>query len=144
MKLWVVWLIFFVLAGLFWYLIRDGVTASNVIDKISVAIATAEGWYVAGSRPKRNNNPGDLTLDLTGKSIGTDSGGFIIYATEQDGWDALHKQVTLFFTGPSHFNSNMTISEVANIYTATDAPFWAHAVAYNLGVSIDTQLKDIT
>ena len=31
-----------------------------MISKIADAIAFAEGYFVSGSRPRRNNNPGDL------------------------------------------------------------------------------------
>jgi hypothetical protein len=145
MKLGVVWLLFAAVAITFWLVIRDGVTnLPSVVGKLSVAIAGAEGFYVQNSRPQRNNNPGDLTVDLTGKGTGKDSEGFVIYATPQDGWDALNKQVSLMFTGPSHFNSSMTIQEVADIYTATDSEYWANAVAWNLGVSKNTELKDLT
>ncbi|MGD0012916.1 MAG: hypothetical protein ABSD56_00610 [Bryobacteraceae bacterium] len=32
----------------------------NVISRLASAIATGEGFFVAGSLPSRNNNPGDL------------------------------------------------------------------------------------
>ncbi len=57
-----------------------------VISKIADAIAFAEGFFVAGSRPHRNNNPGDLERDLTSKGKGWD-GPYVIYATPQKGWD---------------------------------------------------------
>jgi hypothetical protein len=40
----------------------------TVISKIADAIAFAEGFYVPGSRPCRNNNPGDLERDLPKES----------------------------------------------------------------------------
>ena len=43
---------------------RAGMNAA-VISKIADAIAFAEGYFVSGSRPHRNNNPGDLERDLT-------------------------------------------------------------------------------
>ena len=33
---------------------------TGLIDKIASAIATGEGFFVNGSLPQRNNNPGDL------------------------------------------------------------------------------------
>ena len=32
---------------------------SSIVDKIAQAIAYAEGFFVTGSRPQRNHNPGD-------------------------------------------------------------------------------------
>src|SRR5262245_45290140 len=70
------------------------------VRRISIAIATAEGFFVQGSRPNRNNNPGNLKEDLTGKSTGTD-GPFVVYATTADGWEALDRQVQLMLNGGS-------------------------------------------
>lgn len=142
-KLTFAWIAFAVIAVLFWLFIRGGVMESDVVSKIAVAIATAEGFYVTNSRAQRNHNPGNMRADLTGKSVGVDADGFVQYATDDDGWDNLKKQVSLFFTGPSHFNPNQTIQEVANIYTSTAQSEWATIVATELGVSTDTQLKDI-
>src|SRR5438309_9370956 len=69
-----------------------------VISKIADAIAFAKGFFVAGSRPHRNNNPGDLERDLTSKGRGWD-GPYVIYATPQEGWEALRHQVRLMFNG---------------------------------------------
>jgi len=69
-----------------------------VISKIADAIAFAEGFFVAGSRPHRNNNPGDLERDLTSKGRGWD-GPYVIDATPQEGWEALRHQVRLMFNG---------------------------------------------
>ena len=76
-----------------------------VISKIADAIAFAEGFFVAGSRPHRNNNPGDLERDLTSKGSGWD-GPYVIYATPQDGWEALRHQVRLMFEGRAHAKQN--------------------------------------
>ncbi len=116
--------------------------AEIVIQKIAEAIATAEGFFVSGSRPARDNNPGDLTLDLIGKSIGRD-GPFPIFATAEDGWENLRKQVSLMFSGSHIYNPSMTIREIANKYTQTEKDSWAANVAAYLGVSIDTRLSDL-
>ncbi len=60
------------------------------LQKFVEAIATQEGFYVAGSRPQRNNNPCDLRADgivWKGQS-GTDAAGFCIFDTVEDGWRA--------------------------------------------------------
>lgn len=113
----------------------------QLIARIADAIAFAEGYYVAGSRPSRNNNPGDLERDLTGKGIGTD-GPYIIYAAARDGWDALEYQVRLMFSGSHIYKPAMTIAEVAQHYTATQESDWARAVAARLGVTVETRLGD--
>lgn len=112
-------------------------------NAFATAIAYAEGFYVNGSRPQRNNNPGDLTVDTIGKGIGMD-GPFIVYATPDDGWDALRQQVRLILTNTSRiYNTDMTIQDVANRYTTTDQSAWAMNVASKLGVSPDTKVSSI-
>lgn len=114
------------------------------IQNFAEAIAWAEGFYVAGSRPARNHNPGDLTADLTGKGVGVD-GPFIVYGNDADGWEALKRQVSLMFTNASQiYNSQMTILQVAQRYTTTNQLAWAQTVAARLGVSMDTKLADLT
>ena len=118
-------------------------TISELTDKLSDAIAYAEGFFVTGSRSQRNNNPGDLTVDLTGTGIGFD-GAFVIYATAYDGWDALKKQVFRMIDGSSAFyNPSMSILEIAMTYTSTQQETWANNVASRLGVDIDATLNDL-
>jgi|SRR5579883_3023750 len=113
-----------------------------VISRIADAIAHAEGYDVPGSRPRRNNNPGDLERDLTGKGIGRD-GPYVIYATPADGRAALEHQVRLMFSGSHVYKPSMTIAEVAAHYTETDRDAWARAVAERLGVAVTTPLDAI-
>jgi hypothetical protein len=113
------------------------------IRKFAEAIANAEGYSVPGSLPARYNNPGDLTVDVTGKAVGVGQHWLVQYATPEDGWDALYKQVEEMFTGQSlHYDSSMTIAQIAKIY-ATDWMTWANNVANYLGVTTDTTLDDI-
>jgi hypothetical protein len=113
-----------------------------VVSKIAEAIAFAEGYFVSGSRPRRNNNPGDLERDVTGKGIGRD-GPYIRYATAQDGREALEHQVRLMFAGSHVYDPSMTIAEVARHYTATEPAIWALNVASRLGVTVETRLNEI-
>ena len=114
-----------------------------ITDALAEAIAYAEGFFVPGSRPARNHNPGDLTVDTTGAGVGHD-GMFIVYANDGDGWAALKKQVSLMLTNASQiYNNQMTIRQVAQLYTTTDQLAWATTVAGRLGVSMDTKLADI-
>lgn len=118
-------------------------TISTTVQKIAQAIAFAEGFYVAGSRPQRNHNPGDMTLDLIGKSTGKD-GPFVVYATDDDGWANLYKQVGLWINGgSSHATADSTITDIAGFYTTTDQTAWATNVANQLGVSVDTPIGEV-
>lgn len=117
---------------------------TEAVQLFAEAIATAEGYYVNGSRPQRNNNPGDLMVDTTGTGIGKDSAGFVKYATATDGWDALRKQVNLIFTDASqYYNSGMTVRQIAEKYTTTDQLAWAQNVARVLGISIDEPVSTL-
>jgi hypothetical protein len=113
-----------------------------VISKIADAIAFAEGYFMAGSRPHRNNNPGDLERDLTGKAAGWD-GPYVVYATPEDGQEALERQVRLMFGGSHVYSPNMSTAEVAKHYTATEQEVWARSVAGRLGVGVETRLQEI-
>lgn len=117
---------------------------STSIKKIAEAIAFAEGFYVSGSRPARNHNPGDMTADLIGKSVGMD-GPFVVYASDDDGWANLYKQVNLWIDGgSSHATADSSISDISQFYTATDQTAWATNVANHLGVSLDTPIGEIS
>jgi hypothetical protein len=119
-------------------------TTDATVQKIAQAIAFAEGFYVTGSRPARNNNPGDMTQDLIGKSTGND-GPFVVYATVEDGWANLYAQIELWlYGGSSHASSQSTITQIAGFYTTTDQSAWATNVANQLGVSIDTQIGEVS
>lgn len=115
---------------------------ASIVSKLADAIAFAEGFYVPGSRPCRNNNPGDLERDVTGKGVGMD-GPYVIYTTPQDGWDALKHQVTLMFEGSHVYKPSMTIAEMASHYTSTEVGSWSANVARRLGVAVTTQLDQI-
>ena len=64
-------------------------------SKLADAIAHEEGFYVAGSLPQRNNNPGDLRHgngeihpDNQPNAVGS-------FATPEEGWAALNRQLRL-------------------------------------------------
>lgn len=116
--------------------------APAMITRIADAIAFAEGYDVAGSRPRRNNNPGDLETDVTGQACGRD-GPYVVYRTPADGFAALEHQVRLMFGGSHVYNPQMTILEVAERYTQTDIEAWARNVAAKLGVGVGTRLGEL-
>ncbi len=116
----------------------------SIVQKFAEGVALAEGYYVDGSRPNRNNNPGDLTQDITGRGVARD-GMFVVYQTAEDGWEALRQQIRMALDNASHvYNSGMSIREFAEHYTTTDQLAWAETVASHLGVSLDTRLSDLT
>lgn len=114
----------------------------TVVQAVARAIATAEGFFVAGALPQRANNPGNLMLGDIGFGM---INGKTIYASAADGWNALYHQVRLMFTGASrYYHPELTLREIAEIYTGGDNPIsWATNVARSLGVSIETKLKDL-
>lgn len=113
------------------------------IDRIAEAIATAEGFFVKGSRSERNNNPGNLTLDFGFQTIGND-GPFPIFVNAAAGWSALKEQVRMMLDGTSHYyKPDMTIAEIAQAYTRTEQDEWAANVARELGVSINTPINQV-
>lgn len=122
--------------------------APGVVGKLNDAIAYAEGFYAPGSRPSRDNNPGDIEADLIGAAVSFD-GPFPVFATIEDGWANLTAQTTAMLNGTSGiYSPDMTITQVSQSYT-TDVPqgaqaAWAAAVASRLGVSVDTKLSDLT
>jgi hypothetical protein len=114
------------------------------VEKIARGIATAEGFYVVGSRPARNHNPGDMTADLVNAAVGVD-GMFVVYGTDQDGWNNLYAQINAWLNGTSrHAGPTSTIYDVSRFYTTTDQDAWAATVASVVGVDVDTQLGAIT
>jgi hypothetical protein len=123
--------------------IVEGLNTPDNVKRIAQAIATAEGFYVAGSRPARNHNPGDMTADLIGKKVGMD-GAFVVYSTDDDGWENLYHQIGLWINGgSSHATAQSTISDLSQFYTTTDQTAWAATVANSLGVSLDTPIGEV-
>lgn len=117
--------------------------ADPVTVKIAEGIARAEGFYVPGSRPARNHNPGDMTADLIGRATGKD-GAFVVYGSDVDGWLNLYAQVNAWRNGTSHHaNNESTIAHVASFYTTTDQAAWASTVAEYCGVSVNDPLSAV-
>jgi hypothetical protein len=121
----------------------DGMNSSGSagVQKLAQAIATAEGFYVSGSRPARNHNPGDMTQDLIGKATAMD-GPFVVYGSDGDGWANLYAQINLWLAGQSaHATPDSTISDLSSFYTADNQTTWALNVANAAGVTVDTPIS---
>jgi len=65
----------------------------SLIDDLAQAIATFEGYFKPGTVAARNNNPGNLRAGP--RAIGKDERGYAIYATPEDGWADLKRQIEL-------------------------------------------------
>ena len=115
----------------------QGVTA------MAQAIAEAEGFFVPGSIPARAHNPGDLTegdFGDTGVYLTSSSGAkIIVYATDQDGWNALYEKLQNIANGTSSvYSPDMTIAQFANKWTSTQQSSWAENVASSIGADINS------
>lgn len=118
-------------------------SATPEVQRLAIAIATAEGFYTQGSRPQRDNNPGDMTQDLIGRATGVD-GAFVVYGNVADGWANLYAQINLWNSGgSSHATPDSTIADIAGFYTSDNQTTWATNVANALGVTTDTPLSQI-
>lgn len=118
----------------------DGVKA------LANAIAFAEGFFTPGTRPARNHNPGDLTLDIGGNDIHplAFDGPYGVYQSDADGFADLQQQIILWLTGKSKVaGPSDTIYTLSRKYTTTEQDGWARNVSSYLGVSQDTKLSDL-
>jgi hypothetical protein len=116
------------------------------------AIAQMEGFYVVGSRPQRNNNPGDLVYSseaIRFGATGTD-GRFAIFPDAETGWKALQG----WFSVPARFDSSgnliggylgATIEQAINRFAPPSENNTAGYVAFvanATGLSQDTLLTE--
>ncbi len=112
------------------------------------AIASAEGFPVEGSIPKRAHNPGDLVLGDHG--YGTLGGEAItVFADDASGWAALEHQLDLIRKRMSHvYVPSMTIQQMADKWTRTQRKEWAENVSNYLTAhgrisTPDTKLSEV-
>ena len=140
------WLPFAALAALGVALMRKagtGAYTSSTVQRFARAIAVAEGYMksdgtiLTNNKSAKYNNPG---------SIMTPQWEMIRYATPDEGWAALYRQVDLMLSGRSaYYKPTMTISQVAKTYTGEAAYMnWASNVARVLGVSVETPIGAIS
>lgn len=64
-------------------------TEADLVDRISRAIATMEGFHTKGSRAQLNNNPGNLRSWGSFPRVE----GFVHFPTVERGWHALRTQI---------------------------------------------------
>lgn len=110
------------------------------VNRIAVAIAHAEGYYVNGSIPQRANNPLDLELGDIG--YGTIEGK-TIFLNAILGWQAGYNQVTRMLSGKDDlYPATMTLAEAGLRYSGGD-PNWSKNVAAALGVAESITLAEL-
>lgn len=75
------------------------------------AMARQEGYYAHGTRPQRNNNPGDLEYGKFAKAHGAtgSDGRFAIFPDEQTGFSAMRALLASAYKG-------LTIEQALNKY----------------------------
>lgn len=90
---------------------------TNLLAKarlLAQGITLAEGGDVEGSRPFRNNNPGDLEEN---GDLGKDSGGYGVFSTRALGDEALLNQCLKILAGTSRiYQTSWTWEQVAQEY----------------------------
>ena len=116
---------------------------SSKVHRMAEAIAYAEGFYAPGNPiPRRLNNPGDLKISSV-PNIGKDAAGHLHFATPEDGWLALYRQLQLIINGRSSvYTLDMTIDQMAARYAESNEA-WATNVARRLNVAPSTRLRDV-
>ena len=121
-------------------------TESRIVEWAK-AIETYEGYF-EGSRSWRNKNPGNLRFVGQPKAIGKDDKNFCIFATYQDGFNALTQMLTNACTGKSKtYKPDMSLLDFFSLYApSTDKnnpsayAFW---VADKLNVKPDDPIKNL-
>lgn len=101
------------------------------VDALVHAIGRAEGFGLAGAKPTRLRNPGDLRQ----------YGVYRHFRTNADGWAALRAQVVRVLAGESRqYRLDMTIAQMGRRYAGS--PLWAANVAKYLRVPGSTTLEE--
>ena len=74
------------------------------------AVAREEGFYVEGSRPNRNKNPGDIEFGRFATAHGATQGDprFAVFPDAATGWAAMKA----LFQGPAY--KGLTVAEALN------------------------------
>jgi hypothetical protein len=111
-------------------------------------IAQFEGFNSPGTRPARNNNPGDLKYLGQAGAVGADSGGFAVFPDPVTGFQALYRQLEKYVTDFPNFTILEIMAHYLGQVTPTvnaqgDAFTYAAAVALGLGVDISTTLGQL-
>jgi hypothetical protein len=112
---------------------------ATVPGKLAQLIATMEGFYVPGSLPQRNQNPGDLRHSPHSEHPGNpDSVGVI--DSVADGWADLQRQLELYAS------RGMTVQQAIYEFappTENDTENYLAFVCKGLGCTPGTLMSDV-
>jgi len=132
----------------------DGIKNSH-LNQFCLAIQRHEGYfanstqgYPNGSRSFRNKNPGNLRYAQQAKAIGKDEDNFAIFATYQDGFNALKGMILNAAKGNSkiykpEMNLLQFFAKYAPSFDDNDTVSYAKVVAAAIDVDAVTfKIKD--
>lgn len=119
----------------------------NKIQEFALAIQAGEGYF-EGSRSFRNCNPGNLRWHNQIGNIGKDKDGFAIFPDYETGFAALCRQLTAACSGRSKVYSPYdTLYRFFERYAPSSdnnkPREYAERVAHKLGISPETQIKEL-
>ena len=109
----------------------------SLVSKLAQLIAKQEGFGVPGAIPTRQNNPGDLEHAPGESHEGT--GAIGSFATPEDGWAALERQLTLYA------ERGLTVGEAIAAFappTENDTASYIGFICQGLGCTPDTPMSD--
>jgi len=105
------------------------------MSKLAQLIAREEGFYVPGSLPNRNNNPGDLR-HAPGETHAGNPNAVGAFDTVEEGWAALERQLGLYA------ERGLTLSQMVDSYAPpsddNDSVQYLQFLCDGLGCTPDT------
>lgn len=90
-----------------------GIIIIHNASKLALAIAHQEGYFIPGSLPNRNNNPGDLRHGVAEVHPDNQPDAVGSFSDPIKGWQALERQLTL------DADRGMTIQQLIYTYAPT-------------------------
>lgn len=123
---------------------------NNRTEKWAKAIQEFEG-YAEGTRSYRNNNPGNIKYTGYTRSLGAlgqDSGGFAVFGTYEQGFEALKRFLADAKAGNLiSYKPSMTLAKFFSVYAPSsdhnDPDTYAAFVAKRIGVSSDELISNL-
>ena len=109
------------------------------MSKLAEAIAHQEGFYVTGSLPQRQNNPGDLRHGNGETHPDNQPNAVGAFDTPEDGWAALARQLTM------DSNRGWTVEQLINSYappSENNTQAYLDYVCQYVGCTPDTLVND--
>lgn len=121
----------------------DNMAAKTIYDRIAQAIMEFEGYF-QDSVSYKNNNPGNLKFAGQPGAVDQDRFGHAIFATFQDGWNALINQVRRMLNGSSSlYPSTYTLTQAMNRYAEANGNQYAIFISQRIGVDPSITLAEL-